>query len=64
MAAELIVTGARGLGHFLERAGAVFDTPLMLATMVAIMLVGIGVDGVFTLVDRRVRSRRGLIPSG
>jgi len=63
MAAELLVTGARGLGHFLERTGAIFDTPLMLATMVVIMLVGISVDALFTLVDRRVRSRRGLIPS-
>jgi NitT/TauT family transport system permease protein len=63
MAAELIVTGARGLGHLLYRAGTQFATPLMLATMVVIMLVGIGVDFLFTLVDRRVRRRRGLVPS-
>ncbi|MEW6058590.1 MAG: ABC transporter permease [Actinomycetota bacterium] len=61
MAAELLVAGARGLGHFLARAGALWQTPLMLATMVVIMLVGIGVDFLFSLVDRRVRARRGLV---
>jgi hypothetical protein len=29
--------------------------------MIVIMLVGIGVDFLFTLVDRRVRRRRGLL---
>jgi len=61
MAAELLVTGARGLGHFLARAGALWETPLMLATMVVIMIVGIGVDFLFSRVDRRVRRRRGLL---
>jgi NitT/TauT family transport system permease protein len=61
MAAELVVTGARGLGHLIVRAGAQFDTPLVLATMIVIMLCGIGVDFLFTIVDRRVRRRRGLL---
>ncbi|MFB3739215.1 MAG: ABC transporter permease [Candidatus Velamenicoccus archaeovorus] len=60
MAAELIVAGARGLGHLLARAAGT-NTPLVLATMVVIMLVGVGVDGLFALVDRRVRRRRGLL---
>jgi NitT/TauT family transport system permease protein len=60
MAAELIVSGARGLGHLLARAAGT-NTPLVLATMVVIMLVGIGVDALFSLVDRRVRRRRGLM---
>jgi NitT/TauT family transport system permease protein len=61
MAAELFVTGARGLGHFVAQAGEEFDTPLVLATMIVIMLCGIGVDLLFTIVDRRVRRRRGLL---
>ena len=59
MAGELIATGARGLGHLLDRAGA-FNTPLLLATMIAIMVVGIGIELFFTVVDRRIRVRRGL----
>lgn len=61
MAAELIVAGARGLGNLIARSGARFDTPLVLATMIVIMVVGIGVDFLFTLIDRRVRRRRGLL---
>jgi NitT/TauT family transport system permease protein len=61
LAAQLIVAGARGLGHLIARAGAEFDTPLVLAAVIVIMLVGIGVDFLFTLVDRRVRRRRGLL---
>ena len=61
MAAELFVTGARGLGHFIVQAGEEFETPLVLATMIVIMLCGIAVDFLFTIVDRRVRRRRGLL---
>ncbi len=61
MAAELLTTGARGLGHLLSRSGAQYDTPLVLATMVVIMLVGVGVDFLLTQADRRVRRRRGLL---
>jgi NitT/TauT family transport system permease protein len=61
MAAELLQTGARGLGHLIFKAGAELDTPLVLATMVAIMAVGVGIDLLFALVDRRVRARRGLL---
>ena len=61
MAAELIVAGARGLGHLIARSGAQYDTALVMATMIVIMLVGIGVDAAFAWVDRRVRRRRGLL---
>ena len=61
MAAELLVAGARGLGHLIARAGAQYDTPLVLATMVVIMVVGVGVDALFAWADRRVRRRRGLL---
>ncbi len=61
MAAELIVAGARGLGHLISRAGAQYDTALVLATMVVIMLVGVGIDALFAWLDRRVRMKRGLL---
>ena len=60
---ELIATGARGLGHLLDRAAG-FNTPLLIATMIVIMVVGIGVELLFTLVDRRIRARRGLTVGG
>lgn len=61
MAAELLIAGARGLGHLIDRAWAQIDTPLIMATLIVIMLVGVAVDGLFSLVDRRVRRRRGLL---
>jgi NitT/TauT family transport system permease protein len=61
IAAELIQTGARGLGHLNVRALSQLDTPLMVATIVVIMVVGIVIDLLFALVDRRVRARRGLL---
>jgi NitT/TauT family transport system permease protein len=61
LAAEILQTGARGLGHLIFRAGAQIDTPLVLATMIAIITVGLGIDLLFSLVDRRVRARRGLL---
>lgn len=61
MAAELFVAGARGLGHLLSRAGSEYDTPLVIAAMIVIMLVGIAVDFLFSVIDRRVRKRRGLL---
>jgi len=64
LAAELVVQGARGLGHLISQSGAELDTPLVLAAMIVIMVVGIGVDFLFTLVDRRVRRRRGLLVPG
>ena len=61
LAAEILRTGARGLGHFIFRAGTAFDTPLVLATMIVIVAVGLAMDWLFALVDRRVRARRGLL---
>jgi NitT/TauT family transport system permease protein len=61
MAAELIVAGARGLGHLIARSSALYDTSLVMATMIVIMLVGVGVDALLAWVDRRVRRRRGLL---
>jgi NitT/TauT family transport system permease protein len=61
LAAEIIQTGARGLGHLIFKAGNELDTPLVLATMIVIMGVGVGIDLVFSFVDRRVRARWGLL---
>ncbi|MGZ5354431.1 MAG: ABC transporter permease [Actinomycetota bacterium] len=61
MAGELITTGARGLGHLMSRAGAGFDTPLVLGAMAVIVVIGVAVDLLFAVVDRRIRRRRGLL---
>lgn len=61
LAAEVLQTGARGLGHLNFRALSELDTALMIATIIAIMIVGVAVDLLFALVDRRVRARRGLL---
>jgi NitT/TauT family transport system permease protein len=63
MAGELIATGARGLGHLMTRAQAGFDTPLVLGAMVVIVIIGVAVDLLFAVVDRRIRRRRGLLLS-
>jgi NitT/TauT family transport system permease protein len=60
LAAELIRTGAaRGLGHLLEDAFG--DPSLILATMVVIVVIGLAVDWMFAVIDRRIRRRRGLV---
>jgi NitT/TauT family transport system permease protein len=61
MAGELIQTGARGLGHLLARAQSGFDTSLVLGAMAVIVVIGVVVDYLFAVVDRRIRRRRGLI---
>jgi ABC-type nitrate/sulfonate/bicarbonate transport system permease component len=59
MAAELLIAGGRGLGHLLGRA--TFDTSLIRAVMVVILVIGVAVDYLFAVVDRRIRRRRGLV---
>ncbi len=61
MAGELIQTGARGLGHLLGRAQSAFDTSLILGAMAIIVIIGVAVDYLFAVVDRRIRRRRGLL---
>ena len=60
LAGELVTTGARGLGHFMEGGGEL-DVALLLAVMIVVMIVGLAVDGLFASADRRIRRRRGLI---
>jgi NitT/TauT family transport system permease protein len=69
IAAELIRTGAaKGLGHLLDaslvRAGGtatVIDPSLVLAVLVVLVIIGLAVDYLFAVVDRRIRRRRGLL---
>jgi NitT/TauT family transport system permease protein len=61
LAAELIIQGGKGLGHSLTEAGNSFDAPTILALMIVIVVIGILIDGAFAALDRRVRSRRGLL---
>jgi NitT/TauT family transport system permease protein len=61
---ELIVRAAQasGLGHLLARRAG--DVPGILAVLSVIVLIGLAVDYlVIGLLDRRIRGRRGLLPS-
>jgi NitT/TauT family transport system permease protein len=61
MAGELISTGGKGLGHLLDANRQIFSTENIFAVMLMIIIVGMGVEAVFGIVDRRVRNRRGLL---
>jgi NitT/TauT family transport system permease protein len=61
MAGELIATGAQGLGHLQDFARNDFDVALVLAVMVVIILIGMTVEGMFSVIDRRIRGKRGLV---
>jgi len=63
IAGELLVVVARrqSIGARLQLARELADTPALLATMLAILGVGILVDGLFFgTLERRIRRRRGL----
>jgi NitT/TauT family transport system permease protein len=64
MAGELIATGAKGLGQLLEVSQQQFRTDMVLAVMLMIIIIGMFVDGALSVVDRRVRSSRGLLMEG
>jgi NitT/TauT family transport system permease protein len=61
MAGELISTGGKGLGHLLDANRQIFSTSNILAVMLMIIIVGMTVEALIGIVDRRVRSRRGLL---
>jgi NitT/TauT family transport system permease protein len=62
MAGELIATGSIGLGQMLFEAQQRFDAAEVLAVMAVIVVIGISADLlVFGTLDRRIRSRRGLL---
>jgi NitT/TauT family transport system permease protein len=65
MAAELIASSPSlglGLGQSLENAREVQDMPTVLATIILILLVGIGIELIiFSPIERRVLRSRGLL---
>jgi NitT/TauT family transport system permease protein len=64
MAGELIAgaSSSLGLGQKLEFAQNKLDSPQILAVMIVIVLIGMIVDLViFGMLDRRLRTRRGLL---
>jgi NitT/TauT family transport system permease protein len=61
MAGELISTGGKGLGHLLDANRQRTDTENIFAVMLMIIIVGMSVEALFGVLDRRVRSRRGLL---
>jgi len=60
LAAEIIIRGGIGLGHALSKAGGHFDAASVLALMVIVFAIGLLIDFGFSVLDRRVRARRGL----
>jgi NitT/TauT family transport system permease protein len=60
LAAEIIRIGAaRGLGHLLEASAA--NISLIMAIIAVIAVIGLAIDLLFSVVDRRIRRRRGLL---
>jgi len=60
LAAEIIRVGAaRGLGHLLEASAD--NTSLIIAVMGVVVVIGLAIDSFFSVVDRRIRRRRGLL---
>jgi NitT/TauT family transport system permease protein len=65
LAAEIIRVGAaRGLGHLLEASSQDLDLSLIIAAMGVIVVIGLAIDYGFSVVDRRIRGKRGsLVPA-
>ena len=66
LAGELLVSIANrpSLGVFLTQSRELSDTTYMIALMVAILAIGIGVDAVFSSIERGIRRRRGVVVNG
>lgn len=63
MAGELLVIIAErpSLGGQLEFARQFAKAPMLLATMLVILILGMAVDGLFSSLARKIRERRGLV---
>jgi sulfonate transport system permease protein len=63
LAGELMVSIADrpSLGQYLSQSRELGDTSYMIALMIAILAIGIGVDAVFSRVERGIRRRRGVV---
>ncbi len=66
LAGELMVSIAYrpSLGQYLNQSRELGDTSYMIALMIAILTIGIGVDAVFSRIDRGIRRRRGVVVGG
>jgi len=66
LAGELLVSIANrpSLGVFLTQSRELGDTAYMIALMIAILVIGIGVDAVFSGFERGIRRRRGVVVGG
>jgi NitT/TauT family transport system permease protein len=65
MAGELlvIVPGHPSIGATMEQARELSDSVGVLASMITIFIIGVLVDSLFSVADRRMRAKRGLLPS-
>ena len=61
MAGELLTNGRPALGVLMQNARDQVDASLILALLITILVIGIVVDLGFSRLDRRIRSRRGLL---
>jgi NitT/TauT family transport system permease protein len=63
LAGELLVqiAGQTSLGRQLDVARQLPDYPMLYATMIVILIIGIAVDGIFGFAERRIRRRYGLV---
>jgi NitT/TauT family transport system permease protein len=66
LAGELMVSIAYrpSLGQYLSQSRDFGDTSYMIALMIAILAIGIGVDAVFSGIERGIRRRRGVVVGG
>jgi NitT/TauT family transport system permease protein len=66
LAGELMVSIANrpSLGQYLNQSRELGDTAYMIALMMAILTIGIGVDAVFSGIERGIRRRRGVVVGG
>ena len=66
LAGELLVSIANrpSLGQFLNQSRELSDTSYMIALMIAILVIGIAVDAVFSGIEDGIRRRRGVVVSG
>jgi NitT/TauT family transport system permease protein len=66
LAGELLVSIANrpSLGVFLTQSRDFGDTAYMIALMIAILVIGIAVDAVFSSFERGIRHRRGVVVGG
>lgn len=53
------VVASRGLGHFILRAGGVYDTPRVLFGVILFGLLALGLTALIAVIQRRLQGERG-----